>query len=683
MIALETLKGIGKSTLSKLHKSGIYTANDLLLHLPKDYQDRRFITPIAKTQVGEKQLIEGVIRQVNVADFGKKHLSCYFSDDSGICKMHLFKFYPNQIKLLRKGTMIRCFGEVIHNHQGIEMIHPEWQIITDQSIATTGDITPIYPNIEGVSSAVIYKLMKQLKAKHIFQEHLPCNILQRWRLPEINQALEQIHFPQPSQLSNALSISTKAQYRLALEEMLAHNLNAKKARLSNQTTPFAPMNIQANLLAEFLEQLSFTPTSAQIRVINEIFTDLALQKPTSRLVQGDVGSGKTIIAAASLIQASANNLQSVMMAPTEILAEQHYHNLKNWLANFNIPVVFIAQKLSAKERKNALETINTHHKCVIVGTHAVFQHNIEYPNLGLIIIDEQHRFGVEQRLTLMEKAKTKSWQPHQIVMTATPIPRTLAMTVYGDLDLSTLDELPPNRKPITTSVLNQNKKQILISKLEQHIQTQGQAYWVCPLIETSEVLVSLQDAESLFEMVKEMLPHARIGLVHGKMKAPEKADIMHHFKAHQIDILVATTVIEVGVDVPNANIMIIDNAERLGLSQLHQLRGRVGRGSKESNCILLYQAPLSNTAKKRLELMRQTQDGFIIAEEDLKLRGSGDIFGKNQTGDIRFKIADLSQHQALFDDVTTIADELIKNHPRAIEPIIKRWLDKAESYIKA
>ncbi|WHN66197.1 ATP-dependent DNA helicase RecG [Cysteiniphilum sp. QT6929] len=680
---LSSLKGIGKSTLAKLNKANIHTLWDLLLHLPKDYQDRRTITPIGQTVSGQKQQISGVIRQVNINNFGKKHLNCYFSDDTGMCKMHLFKFYPNQTKLLQKGKIIRCFGEINHTHHGIEVIHPEWQIINDQNETLSGEITAIYPTIEGISSTVIHKLIKQIKSSISFKELLPTAILQVHGFMDINSALMDIHFPQNSDFEQSIKRVTHARYRLAIEEMLAHNLNAKKVRLTNQSAPFAKIKIKPKLLDKFISQLPFAPTKAQERVIAEIFADLTKTKPCSRLVQGDVGSGKTIVASACLIQSAANHLQSVMMTPTEILAEQHYHNLSNWLSPFDIPVVFIAQKLTAKERKNALKIIQTQHNCVIVGTHAVFQQSIDYPNLGLVIIDEQHRFGVEQRLALIDKSRSNNWQPHQIVMTATPIPRTLAMTVYGDLDLSIIDELPPNRKPITTSVLNQNKKQTLINKLEAHINADGQAYWVCPLIESSEVLVTLQDAESLFETIKEMLPSARIGLIHGKMKAKEKALIMQQFKAHELDILVATTVIEVGVDVPNANIMIIDNAERLGLSQLHQLRGRVGRGHKESNCILLYQSPLSLTAKKRLELMRQTQDGFIIAEEDLKLRGPGDIFGKNQTGDIQFKVADLSQHQNLFDEVATIADTLIQNYPQTIEQIIGRWLTKADEYIKA
>ncbi|WP_440615230.1 ATP-dependent DNA helicase RecG [Cysteiniphilum sp. 6C5] len=682
-IDLASLKGIGQSTLAKLNKANIHTLWDLLLHLPKDYQDRRTITPIGRTISGQKQQISGVIRQVNINGFGKKHLNCYFSDDSGMCKMHLFKFYPNQTKLLQKGKIIRCFGEINHTHHGIEVIHPEWQIINDTNEALTGEITAIYPTIEGISSTVIHKLISQIRSSISFKELLPTEILQARGFMDINNALMEIHFPQNNNFEQSIKRVTHARYRLAIEEMLAHNLNAKKVRLTNQSTPFAKIKIKPKLLDKFINQLPFAPTKAQERVIAEIFADLVEPKPCSRLIQGDVGSGKTVVAAASLIQSAANNLQSVMMSPTEILAEQHYQNLSNWLSTFDIPVVFIAQKLTAKERKNALEIINTQHNCVIVGTHAVFQQNIDYPKLGLVIIDEQHRFGVEQRLALIDKSANNNWQPHQIVMTATPIPRTLAMTIYGDLDLSIIDELPPNRKPITTSVLNQNKKQVLINKLQAHINANGQAYWVCPLIESSEVLVTLQDAESLFETIKEMLPSARIGLIHGKMKAQEKTLIMQQFKAHELDILVATTVIEVGVDVPNANIMIIDNAERLGLSQLHQLRGRVGRGHKESNCILLYQSPLSLTAKKRLELMRQTQDGFIIAEEDLKLRGSGDIFGKNQTGDIQFKVADLSQHQNLFDEVTAIADDLIKKYPKAIDPIITRWLAKADEYIKA
>ncbi len=682
---LETLKGLGKSLSAKLEKGGIHSVEALLLHLPKSYEDRRVISKIASVQAGQKALIEGVIQGVNVTPFGKKHLSCFFTDDTGGCQMHLFRFYPNQVSLLKNGAKIRCYGEIIKQNTGaniIELIHPEWQIINQQNGSLKKGITPVYPSIDGISSHVIYKFITQLK-DYLFSEYIPDAVLKRFNLISINHAIQAIHFPPNKTLNEIFELSQKARYRLALEEILAHHLNAKIARDKMTVGDYVPFEINLKEHKEFLTGLSFTPTKAQMRVIDEIFTDFSAKKPISRLIQGDVGSGKTLIAAACLIQASLNNFQSIIMAPTEILAEQHYHNLKNWLETFDIPVIFVAQKLTKKARETALDEIQQNPNCVVVGTHAVFQESMHYPNLALVIIDEQHRFGVEQRLALIEKAKSKDYSPHQIVMTATPIPRTLAMTVYGDLDLSVIDELPPNRKPIKTSVLSEEKKAALIQKLEAHVEKGGQAYWVCPLIESSEVLTRLQDVSSLYERVKNALPNVRVGLIHGAMKATEKALVMADFKAHKLDMLVATTVIEVGVDVPNANIMIIDNAERLGLSQLHQLRGRVGRGHKESNCILLYQAPLSVTARKRLELMRQTQDGFVIAEEDLKLRGPGDIFGKNQTGDIHFKVADLSMHQSLFNDVTEIASVLVKDHPESVGAIIERWLKNADQYIKA
>ncbi|WP_119343956.1 ATP-dependent DNA helicase RecG [Facilibium subflavum] len=683
---LADLKGIGKTLLTKLHKAQIQSVQDLLLHLPKDYEDRRIIHKIADTINGQKQQIEGIIQQVDVNQFGKKHLSCYFSDETGLCKMHLFRFYPNQIKLLKKGQRILCYGQIIRHTQDsqmIEVIHPEWKII-DKDANISGTITPVYSSIEGISSAVLYKFICQLQHKKPFDELLPATLRYEHKLSDINTALDNIHFPDKQSFSSIYQQTLKARYRLALEEILAHHLNAKIARTQSHTTDFPSINPNKSLLETFIKQLPFAPTKAQRRVIDEILYDFTLKKPLSRLLQGDVGSGKTMVAAAVLIQAARNGLQSIIMAPTEILAEQHFKNLSQWLQAFDIEVVFLAQKLTTTQRKKTFETIQSHPDCVIVGTHAVFQDSVSYSNLGLVIIDEQHRFGVEQRLALMAKAQSANNKtPHQLVMTATPIPRTLAMTVYGDLDLSIIDELPPNRKPIQTSVISQDKKEKLIQKLQNHVNNNGQAYWVCPLIETSEALATLQDASSLYETIKGLLPKARIGLVHGKMKAEEKAKAMIAFKAHEIDILVATTVIEVGVDVPNASIMIIDNAERLGLSQLHQLRGRVGRGSKHSYCILLYQAPLSKTARKRLELMRQTQDGFIIAEEDLKLRGPGDIFGKNQTGEIHFKVADLNLHQQLFNEVGAIAQKLIQNHPKNIILIINRWLKKAADYIKA
>ena len=682
-LRLETLKGVGPSILAKLNKAQIHTTTDLLLHLPKDYQDRRVITPIKEAIEGKKQQFEGVIRQVNASSFGKNHLTCYISDGESLCKMHLFRYYPNQLRLLRQGQAIRLFGEVQINHHQVELIHPEWQIINSNTPSQTGEITPIYSGIDNLKSPSIYKIIKQLQDKVTLTEHLPADLLHKWQLLDINTALNYLHFPDNKNFDDLHNITAKAQYRLALEEMLAHHLHAKITRQNTKTQDYFKIRPDYNVLKKFTQLLPFTPTNAQSRVIEEIFCDFTLEKPLSRLVQGDVGSGKTVIAAATLIQCALNNYQSVLMAPTEILAEQHFNNLKNWLSDFGINCIFMAQKLSTKQRKQALKDINQYNNCVVIGTHAVFQETMHYPNLGLVIIDEQHRFGVEQRLTLMEKAKSKQRLPHQIVMTATPIPRTLAMTVYGDLDLSIIDELPPNRKPITTSVINQDKKQQLIEKLQHHIEQAGQAYWVCPLIESSETLTHLQDAQSLYEMVQALLPKSRVDLIHGKLKAQQKTDIMLEFKAHKLDILVATTVIEVGVDVPNANIMVIDNAERLGLSQLHQLRGRVGRGSKTSNCVLLYQAPLSITAKKRLALMRETQDGFIIAEEDLKLRGPGDIFGKNQTGSIQFRVADLSMHQQLFDDIRAIADYLLLHHRQNAYAITQRWLETGKDYIKA
>ena len=681
---LQALKSVGKSLLSKLEKAGIDNTEALLLHLPEAYEDRRIIGKIAETVSGQKEQLEGIIQQVNITPFGKKHLSCYFSDETGLCKIHLFRFYPNQVRLLQKGNKIRCYGEIsrkdARNH--CEMIHPEWKIIA-QNDKPTGAITPLYPAIEGIRSNVLHKLILQLKNAVNFAELLPDEVRQPFRLPTINQALNRIHFPENRALCRIYQDSAKARYRLALEEILAHHLNAKKSRRQAKTVAFATIEVQSAPLKKLIENLGFTPTKAQSRVIAEIYRDFRLKQPMSRLVQGDVGSGKTVVAAAALLQTALSQFQSIMMAPTEILAEQHYHTLKKWLSPFAIEVIFVAQKLSTREKKQAGAHILAIKNCVIVGTHAVFQEKMTYPNLGLVVIDEQHRFGVEQRLALIGKAAEGKGIPHQLVMTATPIPRTLAMTVYGDLDLSVIDELPPNRKAVKTSVINQEKKADLIGKLKAHIASGGQAYWVCPLIESSEALAGLQDADSLYTTIKKSLPEVQTALVHGKMKAKEKTEVMHDFKAGKIDILVATTVIEVGVDVPNADIMIIDNAERLGLSQLHQLRGRVGRGTRQSHCVLLYQSPLTATAKKRLALMRRTQDGFIIAEEDLKLRGPGDIFGKNQTGEIHFKVADLDLHRQLFDEVTEIGKILSRTYPQLIDKIIGRWLDKAAEYIKA
>ncbi|MFZ9035226.1 MAG: ATP-dependent DNA helicase RecG [Francisellaceae bacterium] len=677
---LKTIKGIGPIILKKLNKAGMHYDIDLLLHLPKDYEDRRAITPIDQLQSGTKQQIEGIIRHIETSRFGKKHLTCLIADDSGICKMHLFRYYPNQLKMLKIGATIRCYGEAGGSHHN-EMVHPQWQIITKEP--TTTGIMPIYSSIDGISSHILHKYISQLIKDINIDELLPQEIRKKHALNTISQALFNLHCPPPDALDTHNQVLYKARYRLALEEILSHHLNAKKVKMHILHEQAPKIRFNREFHRRFIAQLPFAPTTAQTRVIDEIFNDFKLTKPASRLVQGDVGSGKTVVATSALIQCACNDLQSVLMAPTEILAAQHYHNLKIWLDKLNIPVVLMVSKLPARQKKIIKETIASNRNCVIIGTHAVFQEQMEYGDIGLIVIDEQHRFGVEQRLALIKKGISTQGTPHQLIMTATPIPRTLAMTVYGDLDLSIIDELPPNRKPVTTSVLNELMKPQIIEKLKDHIKKGGQAYWVCPLIESSENMAHLQDVSSLYEMINGKLAEAKIGLIHGKMKPDDKTEIMQQFKARKLDILVATTVIEVGVDVPNANIMIIDNAERLGLSQLHQLRGRVGRGSKESVCILLYTPPLSNMTKKRLNLMRNSQDGFYLAEEDLKLRGAGDIFGKNQTGDIRFKVADLSLHQALFSDVIAIAKDLMTDFPESIDPIINRWLKNAGEYSKA
>ncbi len=659
-----------------LEKIGIKNYLDLLFHLPFRYQDRTRITPIAALQPSQIAIIEGEIFKKEMTKGRKPTLVVWLKDDSGVIAVRFFNFYTNMIKRFDALKTLRCYGEVRYGLNRLEMSHPEVLNFADQHAELEERMTPIYSLTAGITQrqmqGFIDNLLNELKDQYFpaYLEDPSVNLkdaLYFLHKPptDVNiERLEQKHYP--------------VQETLALEEIVAHQLALKLSSARFKTEHAQPIHLDAKAITEFRTSLPFTLTNAQNRVISEIENDLQSQSPMMRLVQGDVGSGKTVVAAAALIHAAKAGFQAVFMAPTELLAEQHAINLQRWFEPLGIKSLLLTGKLTEKQKREAQAKIRTGEVSIIIGTHAVFQESVEYQSLNLVIIDEQHRFGVEQRLTLQKKAPA-GFTPHQLMMTATPIPRTLAMTLYADLSSSVIDEYPPNRIPITTTVVSDKHRDKVIERINHQCQEGTQVYWVCTLIEESEV-VPAKAAEITYEDLCERLPHLRIGLIHGRQKAAEKEAIMAEFKAHNLDILVATTVIEVGVDVPNASIMIIENAERLGLSQLHQLRGRVGRGSKASFCLLIYSPPLSHMTRERLEIMQATNNGFEIAEKDFELRGAGDIFGTRQTGEFRFRMADLFHHQHLIEHATEIANKTIEN-PELSQKIIDRWIGESEEFV--
>lgn len=680
------LKGVGSEVAKKLHKLEIFTLRDLLFHLPFRYQDRTRLSLLRDVRPGDTVVIEGEIvrKEIVLIQKGKrKTLVIWIKDDSGICSLRYFNFHKGMEESLIPGKLLRCFGEIKSGFQGLEMIHPETRTLDNTTpeispIPIEERLTPIYPLTSGFNQKQIRGFIGQVlhKINSInVPELLP---LKSGALPLID-ALQYLHMPPPDADQARLSAKQHpAQLRLAMEEIIAHQLCLLRLRKNIQADQTKPLGAD-HYEDAFLNNLPFSLTHAQARVVHEISRDILATKPMLRLVQGDVGAGKTVVAALTLLRAVASGFQGVLMAPTEILAEQHAKSLTNWCQPLGIRVVFLAGSLKGKARKTTLENIANGDAQIIVGTHAVFQDAVDYAALNLVIIDEQHRFGVDQRLKLKNKGKG-ILNPHQLIMTATPIPRTLAMSAYADLDISIIDELPPNRTPITTTLLNQNRRHELIERLAKIIDTGQQAYWVCTLIDESEVLEAKAATETL-ESLQAQLPNVRIGLIHGKMKPLEKETVMYEFKAHNLDVLVATTVIEVGVDVPNASLMVIENSERLGLSQLHQLRGRVGRGSAVSYCVLLFQTPLSNVGKMRLNTMRDTADGFKIAEKDLELRGPGEVLGTRQTGSANFKIADLGLHGHLVERAKTVSEQMILTAPDdLLDNLIYRWIGQGEQY---
>ena len=685
-VPLTSLSGVGVAIAEKLSRIGIQNVQDLLFHLPMRYEDRTRITPISDVRPESFATIEGYVQHTEV-QFGRRPiLSVTLSDGTSKIMLKFFNFNAGMKNSLATGVRVKAFGEIKRGRYMAEIHHPEYQIIrNNQPLALAETLTPIYSTTEGLKQASLRKMTEQALA--VLQNVQVAELLPEQYNPHqysLKDALALLHRPPPSVSAEVLEKGEHpAQKRLIFEELLAHNLAMQQLRLGVKQQYAEPLSYNTDLKQRFLESLPFQPTNAQKRVTEDIERDLAQPSPMMRLVQGDVGSGKTLVAALAALTAIDNGKQVALMAPTEILAEQHANNFANWLRPFGIEVGWLAGKVKGKARNAQLEAIKNGDVQMIIGTHALFQESVEFHDLALIIIDEQHRFGVHQRLTLREKGAKADHYPHQLIMTATPIPRTLAMTVYADLDTSIIDELPPGRTPIKTVVISEDRRPEIVQRVYQACKNEKrQAYWVCTLIDESEVLEA-QAAAAIAEDLQLALPDLRIGLVHGRMKPQEKQEIMAEFKAANIDLLVATTVIEVGVDVPNASLMIIENSERLGLAQLHQLRGRVGRGATASHCVLMYKPPLGKISSKRLQVMRDSQDGFYIAEKDLEIRGTGEILGTKQTGSAEFKVANLMRDRKIIPLVQRYAKQIIVENPPLAEALIKRWLNEKAEYTNA
>ena len=605
--------------------------------------------------------------------------------EPAVSVLRFYHFSGAQKSSLRSGAEVRCFGEPRRGASGFEFYHPEYRVIKpDAEIDVEETLTPVYPATEGLTQQRIRGLcemaLEKLNNPDSLQEWLPQEVLRQYQLGSLVDAVEFLHSPPPDVSVELLAEGQHpAQRRLAFEELLAHNLSMQKLRSLVRSVKSFSMPPKQELTRTFRDQLAFQLTAAQERVLAEISEDMMKPDPMLRLIQGDVGSGKTVVAALAALQAVENGFQAAVMAPTEILAEQHEKNFTTWLKPLGVSVAFLSGKTKGKKREQVLDEIGRGDAMVVVGTHALFQDDVAFKKLGLAIVDEQHRFGVHQRLALRKKGELNGGQPHQLIMTATPIPRTLAMSAYADLDCSVIDELPPGRTPVNTVVIGDDRREKVMKRLRTACLEGRQAYWVCTLIEESEAL-QCQAAEVTAEQLKEALPELSIGLVHGRMKAAEKLEVMDAFKSGHLHLLVATTVIEVGVDVPNASLMIIENPERLGLAQLHQLRGRVGRGSIASHCLLMYHAPLSQQSRERLQVMRDSTDGFVIAEKDLELRGPGEVLGTRQTGLAQFRVADLERDGTLLEDVRSAGQLLLQKAPQNAEPLILRWLGHAEKY---
>ncbi len=690
-LPVEKLVGVGPIMVTKLAKIGLHNVQDILFHLPLRYQDRTRVTPIGSLRHGQDAVVTGSIELVSV-NFGRRRsLRVTVSDATGFLTLRLFYFNQLQQQGFENKKWITCYGEARRGANGLEMIHPEYRLSElEPTTALETSLTPIYPTTEGLNQRTLFKLSDTaltMSDSHL-QDYLPQDIANALGYTDLRGALNLVHRPPPdSNVAQIMAGEHPAQQRLAFEELLAHALALRRAKHRRQTVQAPSFSKSGSLWKKLHDGLPFTLTNAQQRVIEELKTDLAKSVPAQRLVQGDVGSGKTVVAAAAACDAIEAGYQVAFMAPTELLSEQHVNNLAGWFEPLDVRLVLLSGALKAAAKRNALAAIGSGEAQLVMGTHALFQDAVEFNKLGLVIVDEQHRFGVQQRLVLKDKGNTdgntddlnQATSVHQITMTATPIPRSLAMAVYADMDVSSIDELPPGRKPVDTAVVVDQRRDEVQQRVRKACADGRQAYWVCPLIDESDVLQAQAATETTVSL-KAAFPELKIALLHGRMKSVEKDVVMNMFRSGDIDLLVATTVIEVGVDVPNASLMIIENAERLGLAQLHQLRGRVGRGEQKSVCVLMYQAPLSRAAKQRLSVMRRTNDGFEIAQCDLEQRGPGEIMGTRQTGLQKMRIADLIRDKKLLPRVEQAAGVIQQKWPDNVEPLIQRWVHEGERY---
>ena len=678
MNSVQQLQGVGAAAATLLEKLHIFSTDDLLFHLPRDYEDRSTIIPMNQLVVGRSYLLEGEVRSVDFPPGKKKSMAALLQDDSGKVTLRFYHIYKGLTDRIKIGQRLRIFGEVRVGARGLELYHPEIQVIQQHTALPKTQLTAIYPSTEGLTQPKLREYVRQALQHH--SDDLPELLPKKYSNGyELKEALHYIHEPPTD--ANMLQLnqgSHPAQQRLIFEELVAHQVSLLTRRAYIRQIAAPRFNSSKVLAKQLLNGLPFQMTNAQKRVSKEILHDLKHDQPMLRLVQGDVGAGKTLVAAVAACHALEADWQVALMAPTEILAEQHYLNFKRWFEPLGIEVAWLSGKQKGKARAQAEQQIKQGHAQLIVGTHALFQDNVEFSKLGLVIIDEQHRFGVDQRLALRNKGADQ-FTPHQLVMTATPIPRTLAMSAYGDLDTSMIDELPPGRTPIQTVTIPLDRREEVLQRIAKNCCEGKQAYWVCTLVEQSETL-DAQAAEATYQEFKQRFPELNIGLVHGKMKADEKQTVMQAFKDNELQLLIATTVIEVGVDVPNASIMVIENAERLGLSQLHQLRGRVGRGATASFCALLYKTPLSQNGQERLSILRESNDGFVIAEKDLEIRGPGELLGTKQTGEMGFRVARLERDDHLLNQAHYVAAQILKDYPQHANGLLKRWLPEAPRY---
>lgn len=684
-LPVDQLHGVGVRRAAQLDRLGIRTTFDLLLHLPVQYQDRRRISPVSCLQAGVQAQVQGRVEHVQVRTGRRRMLECSLCDDTGSLTLRFFNFSAAQQAALASAASVRCFGTTSIGRAGLEMVHPEYRCLSEhEQPAVVSGLTPVYPATQGLDQRTLRQVCSQALAllgeAGDALERVPATILRREGLPGIAAAIALLHAP-PADADPVALLAPEhpARQRLIFEELLAHHLSQRSARSAWQTRRAPILRPDADPLPELRASLPFVLTAGQEEAIAEIVADLSGARPMLRLLQGDVGSGKTVVAAAAARHALAAGYQVALMAPTELLAEQHRQALARLLAPLGGKVELLASKAKGRERGEALSRIEAGEAGFVVGTHALFQKDVVFARLGLVIIDEQHRFGVVQRLALRDKGAQASWVPHQLVMTATPIPRTLAMTAYADLVSSVISEAPPGRLPVHTVAVPDTRREEVVERVHRVCGEGGQVYWVCPLIEESEAL-QCENAERTALMLRQAMDGVDVGLVHGRVGAAERDAVMQAFTLGQTSLLVATTVVEVGVDVANASLMVIENAERFGLSQLHQLRGRVGRGARQSYCVLMYHAPLAAAARRRIDTMRATTDGFRIAEEDLAMRGAGELLGTRQAGEFRLRVADLARDEGLIPGVRRAGERMLRETPAQVAPLVQRWLGAGDRY---